>query len=80
MSQIRRRMAETMNYEQCTTKYAIRNTRYAILASVLCLLSSVFCVPLHLSRTLYKSPTFYAKQTQFPKDQNERKLTNNNGL
>ncbi len=23
--------------------------------------------PLHLSRTLYKSPTFYAKQTQFPK-------------
>ncbi len=25
--------------------------------------------PLHLSRTLYKSATFYAKQTQFPKSQ-----------
>jgi len=29
---------------------------------------------LHLSRTLYKSATFYAKQTQFPKGQNELKL------
>ncbi len=29
MSQIRRRMAETMNYEQCTTKYAIRDTQYS---------------------------------------------------
>jgi hypothetical protein len=36
--------------------------------------------PLHLSRTLYKSATFYAKQTQFPKGHNERKLTNSNGL
>ena len=26
-------------------------------------------LPLHLSRTLYKSPTFYAKQTQFTKSQ-----------
>ncbi len=34
--------------------------------------------PLHLSRTLYKSAAFYAKQTQFPKKSNERKLTNNN--
>jgi len=25
--------------------------------------------PLHLSRILYKSATFYAKQTQFPKSQ-----------
>ena len=35
---------------------------------------------LHLSRTLYKSATFYAKQTQFPKGQNERKFYFNNGL
>ena len=28
---------------------------------------------LHLSRILYKSATFYAKQTQFPKKSNERK-------
>ncbi len=27
MSQIRRRMAETTNYEQCTTRYEIRNNQ-----------------------------------------------------
>ena len=37
--------------------------------------SSVFR-PLHLSRTLYKSPTFYAKQSQFPKSQMNAKLYN----
>ena len=42
--------------------------------------SSIELPPLHLSRNLYKSATFYAKQTQFPKGQNERKLTNNNEL
>ena len=36
--------------------------------------------PLHLSRTLYKSATFYAKQTQFPKGPNERKRFFTNGL
>ncbi len=30
--------------------------------------------PLHLSRILYKSPTFYAKQTQFSEKSNERKI------
>jgi len=29
--------------------------------------------PLHLSRILYKSPIFFAKQTQFSGGQNERK-------
>ena len=29
---------------------------------------------LHLSRILYKSATFYAKQTQFPKKSNELKV------
>ncbi len=36
--------------------------------------------PLHLSRVLYKSTPFYAKQTQFPKGQNERKFFYNKGL
>ncbi len=72
MSQIRCRMAETTNYEQCTTRYEIRNTRYAIRNTSIC--------PLQLSRALYKSPTFYAKQTQFPRGQNERKLNFNNEL
>jgi len=35
---------------------------------------------LHLSRTLYKSATFYTKQTQFPKKSNERKRFFTNGL
>ncbi len=38
------------------------------LSSVVYRLSTVLG-PLHLSRTLYKSATFYAKQTQFPKSQ-----------
>ncbi|MFH1884190.1 MAG: hypothetical protein ABIL62_15950, partial [Planctomycetota bacterium] len=43
------------------------------LSSVICRLSSVVyrlstvLAPLHLSRILYKSAPFYAKQTQFPK-------------
>ena len=41
--------------------------------------SSLTC-PLHLSRTLYKSAPFYAKQTQFPKGQNERKIACHKGL
>ncbi len=49
------------------------------LSSVICRLSSVFA-PLHLSRILYKSATFYAKQTQFPKSPNECKLIYNKGL
>jgi len=49
-------------------------------ATVICRLSSVICRlsnvlrPLHLSRTLYKSATFYAKQTQFSGGPNERNL------
>ncbi len=31
-------------------------------------LSTILC-PLHLSRTLYKSALYYAKQSQFPKSQ-----------
>ena len=49
------------------------------LYSVFCLPSSVFC-PLHLSRILYKSAPFYAKQTQFAGWSNEYILINNNGL
>ncbi len=49
------------------------------LYSVVCHLSTVFA-PLHLSRTLYKSATFYAKQTQFAGCSNERILLCNNGL
>ena len=36
--------------------------------------------PLHLSRVLYKSTPFYAKQTQFTEYSNERKVCYNNGL
>jgi len=49
------------------------------LYSVFCILYSVLR-PLHLSRTLYKSATFYAKQTQFPGCSNELKLIINKGL
>ncbi len=59
MSQIRRRMAETTNYEHHPPH------KPPILP--------ISPPPLHLSRILYKSATFYAKQTQFPKAQNERK-------
>ncbi len=69
MSQIRRRMAETMNLEPRDTKHERRVTS-----------DMRRNYPLHLSRTLYKSTTFYAKQTQFQKGPNERKLTKNNEL
>ena len=37
-------------------------------------------IALQLSRILYKSAVFYAKQSQFPENQNERKYLHNKGL
>ena len=51
--------------------YAIRYTLYERRATNL---------PLHLSRILYKSTYFYAKQTQFTGCTNEHNLSNNNEL
>ena len=49
---------------------------WSLLSFVLSLVS-VVCglptAPLHLSRTLYKSATFYAKQTQYQERSNEHK-------
>ncbi len=72
MSQIRRRMAETINYEPITInheprtmnnvprdmRYAIRDTQYAIRAP-----------SLYICRERSTNQPFYAKQTQFPKSQ-----------
>ncbi len=57
-----------MNYEQCTTKYAIRDTPYS---------PTVFCPPPSTSveNPLQINP-FYAKQTQFPKSQMNVNLYN----
>ncbi len=54
-----------------STVFSFPSSVFRLLSSVFCLPSSVFCVPLHLSRILYKSATFYAKQTQFPKKSND---------
>ncbi len=54
-----------MNHSQLTTKHERRDTSDMRRNR-----------PLHLSRTLYKSATFYAKQTQFPKSQMNVNLYN----
>ncbi len=79
ISKIRRLLAESI-VNRLSSVFCHLSSVNCLQFSVFCLPSSVFCVPLHLSRILYKSPTFYAKQTQFPKGSNERKLTNNNEL
>jgi len=61
-------------YDIRNTQYAIRNTQYS--PTVVCQLSSA----LYICRGFSTNRPFYAKQTQFPGCQNERKLTNNNGL
>ena len=67
---------------------AIRNTRqlssvFCVLSSVICRLSSVLCPlssALYNCRGFFTNRPFYAKQTQFPKGQNERKLLIHKGL
>ncbi len=56
MSQIRRRMAETMNYEQCTKNYEHRPPHKP---------------PIQPNLSINYDIN-YAKQTQFPKSSNER--------
>jgi hypothetical protein len=55
-----------------------QNLPFSSLPCLYFLLSAI--VALHLSRVLYKFTPFYAKQTQFPKNQNEIKLLFNKDL
>jgi hypothetical protein len=50
-----------------------QNLPFSCLPCLYFLLSAI--VALHLSRVLYKFTPFYAKQTQFAKYSNERKLS-----
>ncbi len=82
MSQIRRRMAETMNYELWTMYHALRNTpEFTPDVSSLAFLSGATVQRNTIYEILRTNLSEnYAKQTQFSGCPNERKLTNNNGL
>ena len=55
-----------------------QNLPFSCLPCLYFLLSAI--IALHLSRVLCEFAPFYAKQTQFPKNQNEHKLLFRRGL
>ncbi len=81
MSQIRRRMAETTNYEQCTTRYEIRNTQeFTPDVSSLAFLSGAIQSTNYFVRNYQRNMQNKPNLVRRRRIANERKVISNNEL